>query len=407
MAVISIFSGSFCDGDAVADVVTRKLGYQRIDQELIEAAARTFQVSRERLLRAMLGSAPLLNRFTYEREKNLAYIRATLAELIRRDNVVYHGFAGHLLPQDISHVMRVCLIANMDYRVTRAMEAEKLSESQTLNRIHKEDADRGRWTRYLFGHDPYQEDCYDMVIAMHLTDPEGAAEMICSNARKEALRTTDRSHRKAEDFILAARVNIALAEKGHDVDVSADGGEVLIQVKKYTSRLESVCRQLRGVADQVPGVVRVDCKPGEKFVPPSLIVSPEDFEAPTRILLVDDEHEFVHTLSERLQTRQLESAVVYDGEEALKFVAGDEPEVMVLDLKMPGIDGLEVLRRMKRDHPGVEVIILTGHGSEREEKIAMELGAFAYLHKPVDIDVLARTMKEAYRKIGRKPPEAT
>jgi DNA-binding NtrC family response regulator len=73
---------------------------------------------------------------------------------------------------------------------------------------------------------------------------------------------------------------------------------------------------------------------------------------------------------------------------------------MVLDLKMPGIDGMEVLRRMKKEHPHVEVIILTGHGGETEEALARELGAFAYLKKPVDIDVLSQTMKEAYRKLS-------
>ena len=109
----------------------------------------------------------------------------------------------------------------------------------------------------------------------------------------------------------------------------------------------------------------------------------------------------MHTLSERLQARDLEAAVAYDGEEALSFLASDEPEVMVLDLKMPGIDGIEVLRRVKRDHPKVEVIILTGHGSKKEETVAQELGAFAYLRKPVDIELLTRTMKEAYRKIGK------
>jgi len=75
--------------------------------------------------------------------------------------------------------------------------------------------------------------------------------------------------------------------------------------------------------------------------------------------------------------------------------------VMVLDLKMPGIDGIEVLRRAKRDQPKIEIIILTGHGSDREREIALELGAFAYLQKPVDIDILAQTMKGAYRKIGK------
>ena len=118
-----------------------------------------------------------------------------------------------------------------------------------------------------------------------------------------------------------------------------------------------------------------------------------------KYLLVDDEKEFVLTLSERLETRNLGSAVAYNGEEALSIMETDAPDVMVLDLKMPGIDGLEVLRRVKREKPATEVIILTGHGSDQEERLAMELGAFAYLNKPVNIDVLAETMKQAYDKV--------
>ena len=81
------------------------------------------------------------------------------------------------------------------------------------------------------------------------------------------------------------------------------------------------------------------------------------------------------------------------------MVRDDEPEVMILDLKMPGIDGIEVLRRVKSEHPNIEVIILTGHGSEKDRDVCMKLGAFAYLHKPVDIEVLSETLKAANEKI--------
>jgi len=97
--------------------------------------------------------------------------------------------------------------------------------------------------------------------------------------------------------------------------------------------------------------------------------------------------------------RDYSSAVVYDGEEALSIVEEDEPEVMVLDLKMPGIDGLEVLRQVKEKHPKVEVIVLTGHGSEDAARLCAELGAFAYLEKPVDIEKLTQTMQDAYRRV--------
>jgi DNA-binding response OmpR family regulator len=164
--------------------------------------------------------------------------------------------------------------------------------------------------------------------------------------------------------------------------------------------LEHLEKELRRIAGAVAGVKSVLTRVGPKWEAPAIYPPKFDFELPSRILLVDDEKEFVQTLSERLQTRKMEPAVAYDGEEALSLVKSEEPEVMVLDLKMPGIDGIEVLRRMKREHPNVEVIILTGHGSEREEALARELGAFAYLEKPVDIDVLSQTMKEAYRKLN-------
>jgi two-component system response regulator CpxR len=123
------------------------------------------------------------------------------------------------------------------------------------------------------------------------------------------------------------------------------------------------------------------------------------FEVPSRVLLVDDEREFVQTLSERLQLRDMGSAVAYDGESALALVAEDEPEVMIIDLKMPGIDGMEILKQVKATRPGIEVIVLTGHGSEADRKQCMQLGAFAYMQKPVDIDELSDTLKKAHEKI--------
>ena len=123
---------------------------------------------------------------------------------------------------------------------------------------------------------------------------------------------------------------------------------------------------------------------------------------PSKILLVDDEREFVQTLSERLLMRDLGSAVAYDGESALEVVREDEPDVMILDLKMPGIDGIEVLRRVKESQPEIEVIILTGHGSEADRNTCMGLGAFAYLQKPVDVEELSATIRRANEKIKQK-----
>jgi DNA-binding NtrC family response regulator len=119
--------------------------------------------------------------------------------------------------------------------------------------------------------------------------------------------------------------------------------------------------------------------------------------AKINILLVDDEVEFITTLAERMQLRGLTPQVALNGEEALQMVAAIPPDVMILDLKMPGIDGMEVLRRVKKNYPPVEVIILTGHGAEKGEDEARRLGAFEYLKKPVDIDELTQHIQKAYQ----------
>ena len=117
-----------------------------------------------------------------------------------------------------------------------------------------------------------------------------------------------------------------------------------------------------------------------------------------KLLLVDDEENFVNTLAERMNMRDMGSEVAHDGETALEMVKGEAPDVMVLDLRMPGIDGVEVLRKVKKAHPQVQVIILTGHGSEQDQEVCMQLGAYEYHKKPVDIDRLVKSIKGAYRQ---------
>jgi DNA-binding NtrC family response regulator len=117
-----------------------------------------------------------------------------------------------------------------------------------------------------------------------------------------------------------------------------------------------------------------------------------------RVLLVDDEEDYVRTMAERMEMRDLSSRVATSGAEALSMVEDEPPDVMILDLRMPGIDGMEVLERVKVEHPQVQVIILTGHGSDNEEKEARALGAFEYLQKPADTGQLIDVITAAWKR---------
>jgi len=398
MAIIAIFSGSYCQGEEIARLAADKLNYNYIGNELLDITAKKHSITADKLVKVMHGPTPFFNKLTHEKEHFAAYLKTTLAETVQNDNLVIHGFKILLLPDNISHVLKVCIIADHNYRVKMAANIEKISEKKADNLIRKFDDESFQWSQYIKGLSPWDEELYDIIIPMQDSTVEQASEIIIQNARKDALKTTAESKQAMTDFMLASRVGEALAEKNLEIDVSSAGGHIMILINKFINRLERQKNELLELAKAVPGVKDAQVKVGPKFHVPS-IYPVDNFEMPQKVLLVDDEKEFVHTLSERLKTRNFESAVVYDGEEALSFIENDEPEVIVLDLKMPGIDGIEVLRRVRQNHPKTEVIILTGHGSEKEEKLAAELGAFAYLQKPVDIDKLSETMKQAYKKI--------
>ena len=115
-----------------------------------------------------------------------------------------------------------------------------------------------------------------------------------------------------------------------------------------------------------------------------------------KVLLVDDEEAFAMALSERLHTRGVAAEAVFDGKKALEHIDKDEPDVMILDLKMPEMDGMEVLRRVKKSYPNIQTIILSGYGTDTNKAQAARLGALDFLVKPADITTLTEKIRTAF-----------
>jgi len=121
-------------------------------------------------------------------------------------------------------------------------------------------------------------------------------------------------------------------------------------------------------------------------------------KVPINILVVDDERDFAETLGSRLEEAGHRVRLALTGEEALAEIARDDIDVLILDLKMPGMDGLEVLRRVKADHPILEVLLLTGHADVPSAVEGMRAGAFDYLQKPTDHRELLEKLEAAWRR---------
>lgn len=405
MAIVAVIGSSFCHQEKVCTAVAKNLDYAYLsDAAILQDASARFEVPVAKLQRAMYQSPSVFNKFTHEKERFISYLRATLGEAVTRDNLVMDGFTTLLLPKSLTHILKVCLVATHPFRAQVAAAEGDAKKKEIEKALKRNDQEFMQWSQYLFQLGPDDKSLYDLIVPMHSTSVDDAVALIEENVVKPALKTTPAALRAVNDFQLAGKVGIALAMKGHDVGVTCANGTVTMSINKYTMRLDALEQELVEIARSVPGVTKAETRVGSGFHQPNIYFN-LDAEMPQKVLLVDDEKDFVHVLSERLKSRSFESAIAYNGEEALAILETDEPDVMVLDLKMPGIDGIEVLRQVRKSHPDTQVIILTGHGSEREEAVARELGAFAYLHKPVDIEVLAKTMKEAYQKVEQSKKE--
>jgi CheY-like chemotaxis protein len=411
MPVVNVFCGSYCGAEQVVRGVIEKTGFRYVDDaDLVSATGKRFNIEENRLWRALIGKTSIFNKFTREKERSLACFKQVLADHLRQDDLLLFGLSSLMVPRTISHVLNVCMIADIGYRSNVACGVEKISQKDAIKKIRKDDESLAVWVEDLFGRrDPWAAELYDIVIPMDKTAQEDAVRLICDNLKRSVLIVTEDSLRAVADFALACEVNLRLVEQGHDVSVLAKDGIVVMEINKHVMMLASLEEELKKLASAVPGVKEAETKVGPGYYQ-SDVYRKFDFEvpSPSKVLLVDDERDFAEALSERLQMRDYSSAAVYGGEEALSIVEEDEPDVMILDLKMPGIDGLEVLRRVKEKHPNVEVIVLTGHGSEEAARLCLELGACAYLEKPVDIDKLTKAMQEARQKIKEyKKPRPT
>lgn len=401
MSDLFIFSGMFCQADAVVKRLIDDTDFKLVtDNDLVAEAASLSGMDEKAVAKAFAPKTSIFNKFSHEKERAIAWLRLALAKRLAEGNaLLVSGFVSQLLSQPISHVLKVCIIDDVQKRMESALNDEGLSEKEAAKVIQHGDEERTVWVREVTGNnDPWASGLYDMMIPVGKTGIDESVTLIKEQLGNAAVEVTEASKKAVQDFLLAANVETVLVTKGHNVEVTADSGNVKLAINKKVLMVDRLEKDLREIAEPIEGVKNVEIKFGKEYYEAD-IYRRMDFELPSRVLLVDDEREFVKTLSERLMLRDLGSAVVYDGESALDVVQDDEPEVMILDLKMPGIDGMEVLRRVKKNRPNIEVIILTGHGSEQDRKTCMELGAFAYLNKPVDIDVLSSTLKEAYAKV--------
>lgn len=374
-------------------------GYEVMgDDEIIRRAADQDREDISFMHKIFLNQKKPSGRLLKQRYLALAKVKTTLAKLLLREKIVIHGLCSMMVPHDISHILKVGIMADEKFRAAKIMEKTGLSMPEVQKLIAADDALLRSWANILNFGDPWDPSKYDLFVPIHKKTVQEAVTSIFKYSGSRFVRKDERSMEKAANFLLASKVELALATEGHEIQVRAYGWEVVLTIPKNIILLNKFEDELREIASKVPGVKKVNTELSAEFYRKKTSDSNRG-KPGAKLLLVDDEREFVHTLSERLLMREIGSAVVYDGEQALAYIEEENPPVIILDLKMPGIDGIEVLRRVKSSHPDINVIILSGHGSKEDEKKCLELGAVAYLQKPVDIDNLTSLLKKINENI--------
>jgi len=254
MAIITISRGSYSKGKEVAEKVAGRLGYECISREVLLDASDRFHIPEIKLKRAIHDAPSILDRFKQGKQVFIAYIRSALTCRVAKDNVVYHGLAGHLLLTGVPHVLKVRTIVNMAGRIEAEMQRERISEDEARTLLEKDDQERRKWTRSLYGVDPWDSSLYDLVVCIDKFTVDNTVDIICQAASIEQFKATKMSQQKMDDLALACEVKAALIDQHFDVAITSEYRNVIIytkaggrQLQKLEQRAVALSREIKGI----------------------------------------------------------------------------------------------------------------------------------------------------------------
>ncbi|MFC2041015.1 AAA family ATPase [Chloroflexota bacterium] len=258
MAIIIISRGSYSRGKEIAEKIAERLNYECIDRETLIEVSEQFNIPEIKLVRAIHDAPSFLDRYTYGRERYIAYIRAALLRQVRKDNVVYHGLAGQFLLREIPHVLNVRINSDWEDRVALEMERENISRREAERILRNDDEERRKWSKHLYGIDTADPSLYNLVLHIKppLT-PDDAVDIICYTAGLPHYQTTAESQKVLEDQLLASEVKAALLDIKPDIEVLADDGIVLVKTVPYIPQEDRLVHEIKEVGGRVPGVKKI------------------------------------------------------------------------------------------------------------------------------------------------------
>ncbi len=254
MTIVTISRGTYSRGKEVAEKLAQALKYECLSREIIIEASKEFNIPEIKLIRAIHDAPSILDRFTYGRERYMAFFKAALLKHLKRDNIIYHGLAGHAFLQEIPHVLKVRIIADLEYRIAEEMKRENISAEKARHIIVKDDAERHKWTLNLYDIDILNPQFYDMTLHLDIMDVDDAVSIILNTIELPCFKTSEKSSRKLDDLSLNAQIEAALVDDFPKAFADTKNGTAFVSIRGSLVDEQSIVSKAGAIIDKIDGV---------------------------------------------------------------------------------------------------------------------------------------------------------
>ncbi|SMC54237.1 Cytidylate kinase [Desulfocicer vacuolatum DSM 3385] len=253
MPIITISRGSYYHGKSVAEKLASKLGFICISRDQVLDNLEEFHLPEIKLKRGLNDAFSILDRFPNGKKRYLTAVRWALLQRFMKGNTVYHGLAGHHLLRDISHVLKVRIIADTQGRVEGEMAREGISMEKAQYVLKKDDEERRRWCMFLYGIDIFDPANYNLVIRIGHLSEDDAVDIIANAATLPLFQETPRSEKILADEALSAAVSYALFDFPSAV-VSVSDGNVNVILKVPESQCDTIKKRVEEQLSEIEGI---------------------------------------------------------------------------------------------------------------------------------------------------------
>ncbi len=253
MPIITISRGSYSHAKSIAEKLAEKLGYTCLSRDSIVDSLEEFHLPEIKLMRDLNDAFSILDRFPHGKKRFKTTIKSVLLHHFVRGNVVYHGLVGHHFVRNISHVLKVRIIADTDERIRAEMAREKIDEKQARYMLKKDDDERRKWGMFLYGIDIVNPEDYNLTLRIgHLSEDE-AVDIIANAAEFPSFQETTQSKMLLADSAMTALVAKKLFDFPN-ASVVVESGRVAISLKVPDDQQQLIRDRIGEMLETVDGV---------------------------------------------------------------------------------------------------------------------------------------------------------